>query len=149
MTSWGKNGRRSATSAASSPVRWKSNARRSASASSLEASPLVYVSKLLSALADIDLAEICITSNAMATNETPPVGAFTLSDVPRVAVVVEIAPGKKCARSWKILPTVGDDSEYPDVTPRDAQAARAGSAGKDGLADFPGNHSRGSNRSAL
>ena len=94
--------------------------------SSLEASPLVYVSDmaLLGTLADIDLAEICITSNAMVTNETPPAGAFTLSDVPGVAVVVEKAAGKKCARSWKILPTVGDDSEYPDVTPRDAQALR-------------------------
>ena len=28
------------------------------------------------------------------------------------------------ARSWKILPTVGSDSDYPDVSPRDAQALR-------------------------
>ena len=47
-----------------------------------------------------------------------------LSDVPGVAVVVEKAVGTKCARSWKILPTVGEDAEYPDVTPRDAQALR-------------------------
>jgi isoleucyl-tRNA synthetase len=94
--------------------------------SSLEASPLVYVADmpLLGTLAGIDLAEICITSNAMVTNETPPAGAFTLNDVPGVAVVVEKAAGKKCARSWKILPTVGDDPEYPDVTPRDALALR-------------------------
>jgi isoleucyl-tRNA synthetase len=94
--------------------------------SSLEASPLVYVSDmtLLGTLADIDLAEICITSNAMVTNEAAPAGAFTLNDVPGVAVVVEKAIGTKCARSWKILPTVGDDPEYPDVTPRDAQALR-------------------------
>jgi isoleucyl-tRNA synthetase len=44
--------------------------------------------------------------------------------VPGVAVVVEQAVGTKCARSWKILPTVGDDAEYPDVSPRDAQALR-------------------------
>jgi isoleucyl-tRNA synthetase len=44
--------------------------------------------------------------------------------VPGVAVVVEQAVGTKCARSWKILPTVGDDPEYPDVSPRDAQALR-------------------------
>lgn len=94
--------------------------------SSLEASPLIYVSdmNLLGILADIDVGEVCITSNAMVTNDTPPEGAFTLSDVPGVAVVVEKAVGKKCARSWKILPTVGDDPEYPDVTPRDAQALR-------------------------
>ena len=35
-------------------------------------------------------------------------------------MVVEPAQGKKCARSWRILPTVGDDPEYPDVSPRDA-----------------------------
>ena len=44
--------------------------------------------------------------------------------MPNVAVVVELAQGKKCARSWRILPTVGDDAEYPDVSPRDAQALR-------------------------
>ena len=47
-----------------------------------------------------------------------------MNDVPGVAVVVEKAVGTKCARSWKILPTVGDDPEYPDVSPRDAQALR-------------------------
>ncbi|MBY0380871.1 MAG: isoleucine--tRNA ligase [Xanthobacteraceae bacterium] len=94
--------------------------------SSLEASPMIYVSDmtLLGILADVDIAEVCITSNAMVSNAVPPEGAFTLSDVAGVAVVVEKAFGKKCARSWKILPTVGDDPEFPDVTPRDAQALR-------------------------
>lgn len=94
--------------------------------SSLEASPLVYVSDnaIFNTLFDIDLAEVCITSNAMVTNEDPPPGAFTLPDVKGVAVVVEKAVGTKCARSWKILPTVGEDPEYPDVSPRDAQALR-------------------------
>ncbi|WP_424628059.1 isoleucine--tRNA ligase [Bradyrhizobium sp. SYSU BS000235] len=94
--------------------------------SSLEASPLVYVSDkaTFATLFDVNLAEVCITSNAMVTNEDAPAGAFTLNDVPGVAVVVEKAVGTKCARSWKILPTVGDDPEYPDVTPRDAQALR-------------------------
>ncbi len=94
--------------------------------SSLEASPLVYISDkaVFATLFDIDLAEVCITSNAMVTNEDPPAGAFTLNDVPGVAVVVEKAAGTKCARSWKILPTVGDDPEYPDVSPRDAEALR-------------------------
>jgi isoleucyl-tRNA synthetase len=94
--------------------------------SSLEASPLVYVADkaIFATLFDVDLAEVCITSNAMATNEEAPQGAFRLNDVPNVAVVVEKAAGKKCARSWKILPTVGDDAEYPDVSPRDAMALR-------------------------
>ncbi|MGE3723373.1 MAG: isoleucine--tRNA ligase [Afipia sp.] len=94
--------------------------------SSLEASPLVHVSDkaIFATLFDIDLAEVCITSNAMVTDEDAPAGAFTLADVPGVAVVVEKAVGTKCARSWKILPTVGDDPEFPDVSPRDAQALR-------------------------
>jgi isoleucyl-tRNA synthetase len=94
--------------------------------SSLEASPLVYISDkaIFGTLFEIDLAEVCITSNAMVTNEDAPADAFRLSDVPNVAVVVEKAVGSKCARSWKILPTVGEDREYPDVSPRDAQALR-------------------------
>jgi isoleucyl-tRNA synthetase len=94
--------------------------------SSLEASPLVYVSdkNIFNTLFDIDLAEVSITSNAMVTNEEAPADAFRLNDVPGVAVVVEKAVGTKCARSWKILPTVGEDAEYPDVSPRDAQALR-------------------------
>jgi isoleucyl-tRNA synthetase len=94
--------------------------------SSLEASPLVYVADkaIFATLFDVDLAEVCITSNAMVTDEDAPSDAFRLNDVPNVAVVVEKAAGKKCARSWKILPTVGDDAEYPDVSPRDAKALR-------------------------
>jgi isoleucyl-tRNA synthetase len=94
--------------------------------SSLEASPLVYVSdgEIFRTLFDVDLAEICITSNAMVTNEDAPEDAFRLADVPGVAVVVEKAAGRKCSRCWKILATVGDDPEYPDVSPRDAKALR-------------------------
>lgn len=75
--------------------------------SPLEASPLVYVSDkaIFATLFDVDLAEVCITLNAMVTNEDAPAGAFTLNEVPGVAVVVEKAVGTKCARSWKILPT--------------------------------------------
>ena len=60
----------------------------------------------------------------MVTNDDAPASAFTLGDVGGVAVVVEKAVGTKCARSWKILPDVGEDAEYPDVSPRDAQALR-------------------------
>ena len=94
--------------------------------SSLEASPMVHVTDtaLFAALVDVDLAEVCITSNAMLTNAEAPADAFRLNDVANVAVVVEQAAGRKCARSWKILPTVGDDPDYPDVSPRDAAALR-------------------------
>jgi isoleucyl-tRNA synthetase len=94
--------------------------------SSLEASPVIYVSNrtLLATLFDVDLAEVCITSNYEVREGEAPEGAFRLHDVPDVAVVVEQAVGIKCARSWKILPTVGEDPDYPDVSPRDAKALR-------------------------
>ncbi|MGJ5086877.1 isoleucine--tRNA ligase [Bradyrhizobium sp. HKCCYLRH1065] len=94
--------------------------------SSLEASPVIYVADraLLGTLFDTDLAEVCITSNYEVREGDAPADAFRLDAVPGVAVVVEKAVGKKCARSWKILESVGDDPEYPDVSPRDAQALR-------------------------
>jgi isoleucyl-tRNA synthetase len=94
--------------------------------SSLEAAPVVYVADrtVLATLFDIDLAEVCITSGYEVRDGEAPVDAFRLDAVPGVAVVVEKATGAKCARSWKILPTVGEDAEYPDVSPRDAQALR-------------------------
>jgi isoleucyl-tRNA synthetase len=94
--------------------------------SSLEADPIVHVSnpELFEALVDIDLPEICITSAATLVSDEGPDKAFHSPDVPGVAVVVNLAEGRKCARSWKILQTVGSDPQYPDVTPRDAQALR-------------------------
>ncbi len=94
--------------------------------SSLEASPIIYVSdrQILAILFDVDVAEVCITSSYEVQEGDAPAGAFRLNDVSGVAVVVEKAVGTKCARSWKILPDVGEDPEYPDVSPRDAQALR-------------------------
>jgi isoleucyl-tRNA synthetase len=94
--------------------------------SSLEASPIVYVADraVLATLFDIDLAEVCITSSYEVREGEAPAGAFRLDNVAGVAVEVEKAVGRKCARSWKILPTVGEDADYPDVSPRDAQALR-------------------------
>jgi isoleucyl-tRNA synthetase len=94
--------------------------------SSLEASPIIYVSdrNMLATLFDIDLAEVCITSNYEVQEDEAPANAFRLDSVLGVAVVVEKAQGIKCARSWKILPTVGEDKDYPDVSPRDAKALR-------------------------
>jgi isoleucyl-tRNA synthetase len=94
--------------------------------SSLEADPIVHVTnlELFEAVAGIDLAEVCITSAATLANDEGPSDAFRLPEVPGVAVVVNLAEGRKCARSWKISTLVGSDPQYPDVTPRDAQALR-------------------------
>jgi isoleucyl-tRNA synthetase len=94
--------------------------------SSLEAHPIVHVSDpdLFAALVDVDLAEICITSAAALVEDEGPQNAFRLPDVAGVAVVPNLAEGKKCARSWKIRTDIGSDPNYPDVSPRDAQALR-------------------------
>jgi isoleucyl-tRNA synthetase len=94
--------------------------------SSLEAAPVVYVADpdLFGITADADLAELCITSDATLVEGEGPPSAFRLDDVASVAVEPRLAQGRKCARSWKISPAVGSDPQYPDVTPRDAQALR-------------------------
>ncbi|MTI18609.1 isoleucine--tRNA ligase [Rhodobacteraceae bacterium RKSG542] len=94
--------------------------------SSLEAHPVVYVSdpELMAAMDGLDMAEICITSQISLKGEAAPEGAFTLEEVANVGVVPALAEGTKCARSWKILPEVGTDAQYPDITLRDAQAMR-------------------------
>lgn len=94
--------------------------------SALEAAPEVYVSNpdYLAALAGVDLAEISITSDARLIEGEGPADAFRLDGVKGVAVVFKPAQGKKCARSWKISPEVGSDPEFPDITPRDAEAVR-------------------------
>ncbi|MFY9293679.1 MAG: isoleucine--tRNA ligase [Methylorubrum rhodinum] len=93
---------------------------------SLEAAPVVYVSDpdLLGALDGVDFAEVCITSAITVRDGEGPADAFRLDEVKGVAVVPERAEGRKCARSWRVTETVGDDADYPDVTPRDAQALR-------------------------
>jgi isoleucyl-tRNA synthetase len=94
--------------------------------SSLEAAPVIHVSDpaLFAAVSAVDLAEVCITSDAHLMPDEGPANAFRLDEVPGVAVVPARAEGRKCARSWKISPLVGTDPDYPDVTPRDAQALR-------------------------
>jgi isoleucyl-tRNA synthetase len=94
--------------------------------SSLEAHPIVHVSnpELYEAVVDVDMAEVCITSALTLVEDEGPASAFRLPDVSGVAVVPNLAEGTKCARSWKILTTVGADPQFPDVSPRDAQALR-------------------------
>ncbi|MCK6418726.1 MAG: class I tRNA ligase family protein, partial [Alphaproteobacteria bacterium] len=90
--------------------------------SSLEAHPVVYVPH--DPPHDIDFAEICITSQITMAVGAGPQDAFRLAEVPDVGVVFKKAEGKKCLRCWKILPEVGTDKDYPDLSPRDADAVR-------------------------
>lgn len=94
--------------------------------SSLEAAPDVYIADaaLLEAVKGVDLADISITSAINVVAGDAPGGAFTLPEVPGVAVVIARAKGKKCARSWRITQDVGSDPAYPDISARDAAAMR-------------------------
>ncbi|UJW85190.1 isoleucine--tRNA ligase [Devosia sp. SL43] len=95
--------------------------------SSLEAAPRVIISdaRLAAAIDGLDMAEISITSAIVIdTTGGVPADAFVLDDVPGVAVVAALAEGTRCARSWKVLPEVGSDPQFPDVSLRDAQALR-------------------------
>lgn len=94
--------------------------------SSLEAAPKVFIAdaRYVVALEGQDLAEIAITSAVEIRQNEGPGEAFRLDDVSGVSVMPALAEGKRCARSWKVLPEVGTDPDYPDVSPRDAQALR-------------------------
>ncbi|MEM6616518.1 MAG: isoleucine--tRNA ligase [Pseudomonadota bacterium] len=94
--------------------------------SSLEAAPEIWIgdADLYKAVADVDWAEVAIASQAIVQHGAPEGAAFHLEDVHGVAVVPQMAAGKKCARSWRILPEVGSDPDYPDLSVRDAAAMR-------------------------
>ena len=75
---------------------------------SLEAAPVVHVDVASAALlASVDFADLCITSDIRVSTDPAPEGAFTLADVPGVAVVFSLAEGEKCERCWRVLPDVG------------------------------------------
>ncbi|MCG8270463.1 isoleucine--tRNA ligase [Aquamicrobium sp. NLF2-7] len=94
--------------------------------SSLEAVPVVYVTDegLRQVVNDVDLAEISITSDLVISSDEAPAGAFSLREVPGVAVVIGKAVDRnlrKCARSWRYTDDVGSDPAFPDVSARDAK----------------------------
>ena len=99
--------------------------------SSLEAAPKVYVADvdLYVAQHGQDMAEISITSDIDIIQGEGPAEAFRLDDVPGVSVVFARASGNRCARSWKVSPEVGSDADFPDLSPRDADAMRELEAG--------------------
>ncbi len=95
--------------------------------SALEAAPLVFIadSDLRKALEAVDVAELCIISGVRIEAGEGPAEAFRLPEIQGVAVIVEKAPGVKCARSWKYFDPASADPAFPDITARDAEAVRA------------------------
>jgi isoleucyl-tRNA synthetase len=100
--------------------------------SALEAAPRVFVvdDHLRAALQAVDFAELCITSGIAVEAGEGPADAFRLPEVAGVAVVIEKAPGVKCARSWKYFDPATADPRYLDITPRDAEAVAAWDAAR-------------------
>ena len=98
----------------------------------LEAAPRVHVSDpaLLAAFEGLDAAEVFRTSQAELIAGKGPAGAFRLPEVAGVAVEPLRAEGRKCARSWRILPEVGTDPRYPDLSARDADVVAAWDAAR-------------------
>ncbi len=87
--------------------------------SSLQAAPTVYVSdEYMGILEGLPLDDICITSGLVTTTDTAPSDAFTIDDIPGVAVVFALAEGDKCDRCWKILDEVGDNDTHPTLCGR-------------------------------
>lgn len=81
--------------------------------SSLEAHPVINApADYMTAMNGIDMAEVCITSQV------------TINEATELSVTFGKAEGNKCQRCWKILPEVGTDPDYPDLTLRDADAVR-------------------------
>ncbi|MHA1538685.1 MAG: isoleucine--tRNA ligase [Alphaproteobacteria bacterium] len=99
--------------------------------SSLQAAPEVTAPQaLLDAVDGLDFAEICITSGISLAAGKDGAGAdkraFTLDEVPGVAVVPAPAAGEKCARCWRVLPEVGADKAWPETCGRCAETLKAG-----------------------
>ena len=68
------------------------------------------------------MAELCITSGIDLIKGDAPNDVFTLDDVKGVGVEFIRATGVKCARSWKYFDPSKANPNYPDITPRDAEA---------------------------
>ena len=92
--------------------------------SSLAAKPTIFVSdtSYIAAVDGLDLGELCITSEAILTQDSLPDGAFALEDVSGIAVLPTLAEGEKCQRCWMVLPDVGSNATHTDVCGRCATA---------------------------
>jgi len=92
--------------------------------SSLQAAPTIHLAdeSYAAALADIDVAEMAITSDVTVETGALPDEAFTLEDVPGVAVTPANAEGGKCERCWQVLHEVGTVEGHDDLCHRCAEA---------------------------
>ncbi len=86
---------------------------------SLQAHPIVHLTAERRAMLDgVDLSEISITSGITVSDAPAANGAFTLAEIPGVAVLVNPAEGGKCDRCWQVLPEVGSHAHHPTLCNR-------------------------------
>jgi isoleucyl-tRNA synthetase len=91
--------------------------------SSLQAAPTLFANgEWRQALEQADMDEICITSGLTVSAAAAPHGAFTLPDVPGIAVAFQNAEGHKCERCWRVLPEVGRPPAKPGLCLRCTEA---------------------------
>ncbi len=67
---------------------------------------------------DLDWTELAITSIVKIVNDPVPKSAYKSEDSLNLGVIVEIAPGNKCQRCWKVLEEVGKNPTYNDLCQR-------------------------------
>jgi len=97
--------------------------------SSLQAAVEIYVpERLLPVLRNVDLAELCITSEGSVQAGAPPADGFTLPDVAEIGVVVKQASGARCERCWRVLAEVGQVPAHPDLCWRCAEVIDRGAS---------------------
>ena len=93
----------------------------------LQAAPVLHLPPEKTALLKTEeWAELAIVSALSLSTAPPPDGAFTLPEVPGIAVVFAAAPGEKCARCWRVLPEVGRNTAHPALCLRCSDAVASG-----------------------
>ena len=74
---------------------------------------------------EMSIADATLTSRAfLHVGVEPPSSAVTTQSQPFIHVTVTRIEDPKCARSWRRVPDVGSDSDYPELSARDADAVR-------------------------
>ena len=91
--------------------------------SSLQAHPVVYTTAENCALfADLDAAELFITSGAEFSTNAAPESAFKMAGIDSIAVVPTLSSSDKCPRCYQFPNDIGADSVHPEVCGRCADA---------------------------
>ncbi len=92
----------------------------------MQAAPDVFApAQYVAAMANVDLAELGITSAARLHQAEPPEDAFRLEGIDDIGVVVHLAEGARCERCWQVLPEVGGQAAHDDLCGRCVEAVEA------------------------